>query len=93
MEQKELIIVAHLQKAIHASNKFIIMKYIIVTILLMLSTFSNAQPNSNTIKFGVYFGGICQDGTTCGEWLIKPYSTFIFAKFEGEIIKNIGSGT
>ncbi len=69
------------------------MKYYLMLILVLWSKVGLCQEKLSPLKEGVYSGGICIDEGICGLWFIKSDSSFIFASFEDENLRNIGTGS
>jgi hypothetical protein len=68
------------------------MKYLIFFFIIISFTKCYSQKISLSIKKGIYSGGICLDGAICGDWVLKPDSSFVFIEFDKSCIKKIAIG-
>lgn len=68
------------------------MKYLIFFFIIVSFTKCYSQKIPVAIKEGIYSGGICLDGAICGDWVLKPDSSFVFIEFDKSCIKKIGIG-
>ena len=68
------------------------MKYLVYFFTLVFCTSAYAQKLPATFKAGFYSGGICLDNAVCGDWVLKPDSSFVFIEFDKSCIKKIGVG-
>jgi hypothetical protein len=68
------------------------MKYLIFFFTVVSFTKCYSQKTPILIKKGIYSGGICLDGAICGDWILKPDSSFVFIEFDKSCIKKAAMG-
>lgn len=68
------------------------MKHLVFFFTLVFCTSAYAQKLPTIFKAGFYSGGICLDNAVCGDWVLKPDSSFVFIEFDKSCIKKMEVG-